>query len=469
MGIFSKKTAGGGFMDVIRCDEPSYLIWKWHPEGTVAGNNRRENAIRWGSTLRVKAGSVAVFVYSQNDGTQQEFIEGPFDDIIETNNFPVLASIVGLAYEGESPFQAEVYFINLAQLIQLKFAVPYFDVYDPRFLDYGVPVAVRGTISFRITDYREFIELHRLETFTLDDFQNQVKHAVSRYVKSAVSNAPDENGIPVVQLERKIEQINDIVESKVKNRLFDEFGVTVSSLDIAAIDIDKDSEGYQQLKVVTQDLTTATMKAKTEVDIKEMRDSQRLGILERAGRTFVDIKEGAYTRHKQTQTANYTAYQTEAQEHVGVAGAHGLGMMGASGGGNIGDGGGMNPAAMMAGMAVGGAIGQNIAGTMMGSMNQQQLYAQQQASKQTPPPIGGVMYNVAVNGQPTGPFDMATLRKMIVAGEILKESLVWTKGMNTWQKAGEVDDIKEMFTEMPQIPFDDNTESMPPIPKKEGE
>jgi hypothetical protein len=41
--------------------------------------------------------------------------------------------------------------------------------------------------------------------------------------------------------------------------------------------------------------------------------------------------------------------------------------------------------------------------------------------------------------------------------------------MNTWQKAGEVDDIKEMFTEMPQIPFDDNTESMPPIPKKEGE
>ena len=32
MSIFSKKTMGGGFMDVIRCDEPSYLIWKWHPE-----------------------------------------------------------------------------------------------------------------------------------------------------------------------------------------------------------------------------------------------------------------------------------------------------------------------------------------------------------------------------------------------------------------------------------------------------
>ena len=463
MGIFGKKKSGGGFMDVIRCDEPSYLIWKWHPEGTEGGNNRRENAIRWGSSLRVKEGSVAVFVYSQDYGTVQEFIEGPFDDIIDTKNFPILSNILGLAYEGGSPFQAEIYFINLAQLIQLKFAIPYFEVYDPRFLDYGVPTAVRGTLSFRITDYIEFIKLHRLENFSIDDFQNQVKDAVSRYIKGTVSNAPEDNGIPVVQLERKIEQINDIVESKIKDRLYDEFGVTVSSVDIAAIDVDKTSDGYLQLKAVTQELTTQTMQAQTEVNIKEMRDSQKLGILERAGRAFVDIKEGAYARHKQTQTANYAAYQTEAQQNVGVAGAKGLGMMGANGGGNIG--GGMNPAAMMAGMAVGGAIGQNMAGTMnnmMGGINQQQSQTNQQA----PSPAKGVMFNVAVNGQPTGPFDMAAMSRMIMAGEIIKESLVWTNGMSSWQKAGEIDDLKSLFTEMPHVPNNDNCDGggMPPIP-----
>ena len=185
---------------------------------------------------------------------------------------------------------------------------------------------------------------------------------------------------------------------------------------------------------------------------------------------FVDIKEGAYARHKQTQTANYAAYQTEAQEHVGVSGAHGLGMMGAGGGGNMGGGGGMNPAAMMAGMAVGGAIGQNIAGNMnnmMSGMNQQRSQ-QQQTTQQTPPPIGGVMYNVAVNGQPTGPFDMATLSKMIIAGEILKESLIWTSGMSAWQKAGEVDNIKGMFSEMPPIPSENIEDEMPPISNTEG-
>ena len=174
MALFGKPKAGG-FMDEIRCDEPSYLIWKWHPAGSELGNNNRENAIRWGSSLRVKDGEVAVFVYKQKDGTMQDFIVGPFDQTIKTANFPVLASIVGLAYEGGTPFQAEVYFINLAQVIQVKFGVPYFDVYDPRFADFGVPVAVRGTISFKIADYREFIKLHRLTTFNLDYFQRQIK------------------------------------------------------------------------------------------------------------------------------------------------------------------------------------------------------------------------------------------------------------------------------------------------------
>ena len=85
MGIFGNKPAAGGFMDVIRCDEPSYLIWKWHPAGSQQGNNSRENAIRWGSSLRVKDGEVAVFVYNQADGVMQDYIEGPFDEKIKTS------------------------------------------------------------------------------------------------------------------------------------------------------------------------------------------------------------------------------------------------------------------------------------------------------------------------------------------------------------------------------------------------
>ena len=32
MGLFSSKKEGG-MMDMIRCDEQDYLIWKWRPVG----------------------------------------------------------------------------------------------------------------------------------------------------------------------------------------------------------------------------------------------------------------------------------------------------------------------------------------------------------------------------------------------------------------------------------------------------
>ena len=133
MSLFKNNKKVGLFADIIRCDEPSYLIWKWHPDGTQPGEHKREYAIRWGSSLRVKDGEVAVFVYKQKDGTMQDYIVGPFDQKIKTANFPILSSILGAFVGGDTPFQAEIYFINLAKIVQTKFAVPFFDVSDPRY------------------------------------------------------------------------------------------------------------------------------------------------------------------------------------------------------------------------------------------------------------------------------------------------------------------------------------------------
>ena len=437
MAIFGKPKAGG-FMDEIRCDEPSYLIWKWHPSGSQEGENQRENAIRWGSSLRVKDGEVAVFVYKQENGVMQDFIVGPFDQIIKTENFPVLASIVGLAYEGGTPFQAEVYFINLARIIQVKFGVPFFDVYDPRFADFGVPVAVRGTISFKISDYHQFIKLHRLNNFNMDDFQKQIRDAVTRYVKDVVANAPAVNDIPLVQIETKTAQINDVAEYDISERLKETFGVDVSGVDIGAIEIDKSSEGYRQLMAVTKDITAAKVKAETVDYVERMR---------------IQREEGQYAQHKATQTANIGAFQVEKQAEVGVAGAEALEHMGENGAGGVdlGNGGvGFNPAAMMAGMAVGGAVGQNIAGSMNNMMSG---INQQTASGAVPPPIPTVAYHIAVNGQATGPFDISVLTQMASVGQFTANSLVWKNGMAQWEKAGEVDELKNLFANvMPPIP-----------------
>ena len=67
---------------------------------------------------------------------------------------------------------------------------------------------------------------------------------------------------------------------------------------------------------------------------------------------FADKREESqYTTHKQTQSANFAAYQVEAQTSVGVAGAEALGEMGAAGGTSVGLGesGSMNMAGLAAG------------------------------------------------------------------------------------------------------------------------
>ena len=437
MPVFNKHNRKGGFMDEIRCDEPSYLIWKWHPAGVQLGTGNRENAIRWGSSLRVKDGEVAVFVYSQYDGTVQEYIEGPCDLILNTENLPILASLVGLAYDGGTPFQVEVYFINLARIIQVKFGVPFFDIYDPRFADFGVPVAVRGTVSFSIADYREFIKLHRLNNFQLEDFQQQIRDIVSRYVKDTVANAPAAHNIPVIQIETKTAQINDVVEYDLAERLKENFGVLVSGVDIGAIEIDKNSEGYRQLMAVTKNVAATKIEAETQDYVERLR---------------IQREEGQYAVHKQTQTANIGAFQVEKQADVGIAGAQALGQMGANGAGDVNLGGygdGFNMAAMMSSMAVGGAVGQNIAGAMnnmMGGINQQTT------PSVVPPPIPTVAYHVAINGQAAGPFDMTSLTQMAANGQLTGDSLVWKNGMAHWEKAISVDELKGLFSTMPPIP-----------------
>lgn len=452
MGLFGKSKTGG-FMDEIRCDERSYLIWKWHPTGSQQGNNNRENAIRWGSSLRVKDGEVAVFVYKQEDNTVQDYIVGPFDQTIKTVNFPVLASIVGLVYDGGTPFQAEVYFINLARIVQIKFAVPFFDVYDPRFLDFGVPIAVRGTVSFKINDYKEFIKLHRLNSFNLEDFQKQIRDAINRYVKDKVANAPAENDIPVIQIETKIAQISDVIEYDLSQRLNEDFGIAVSGIDIGAIEIDKSSDGYSQLMAVTKNVTTATVQAQTQANVKNIYDMQRIEAENYQEILRVQREEGQYAQHKQTQTSNFSAYQTEAQTEVGVAGANALGQMGANGAGSVDLGGnetGFNPAAMMAGIALGGAVGQNIAGTMNNMMNS---VGSSPTAWMTPPPIPTSLFHVDIKGQVTGPYDMTTIGQMLMNGIITKENLVWKQGMAEWVKADSVQELQPIFNS-----------SVPPIP-----
>ena len=425
MGLFGWGESNTGFSDVIRCDEPEYLVWKWRPSG-AANTTVRENAIRYGSSLRVKDGELAVFVYQNGSADNQDFIYGPHDRTIQTANFPVLSSIVGMAFGGKSPFQAEVYFVNLAGNIQIKFGVPYFDVFDPRFLDFAVPIAARGTLTFNIRDPREFIKLNRLINFELETLKNQVKDAVSKYVKGIITNAPQNYGIPVLQIERSLLEVSEIVAAFLRDRLSRDFGVNVKDFDISAIEIQKESPGYKELRSITADLVKNTTIAQNELTIKNMQDAQRIGAANAEDSLKVGRQESQRGQRLKTESSNLSAHTANLQADVLRTAASN---MGAAGNVNLG-GGGFNPGTMMAGMGVGNAVGGQIAG-MMNTMGN----SMQQPQVPPPPPGHEHRFYVSLDNAVQGPFPVQQLVGMIQSGTLRADTHVIALGSTEWMLA----------------------------------
>ena len=249
----------------------------------------------------------------------------------------------------------------------------------------------------------------------------QIRDAVSRYVKNVVINVPDEHNIPIVQIERKISVINDLIEKDITSRLFNDFGVTVTGVDIAAIEIDKASDGYRQLKAITKDITTAKVEAQTEVEIKEMKADQKLGVFSKAANIYSDIKDRNFARKTGTSQVNNVAGK------IGEVAAKGVGVV----------------------SSIGSSFVQNL-----GNTNENQ---QGKANNVEMPPIPNISsYYVARNGEADGPFDVKTLKEMASKGELMKTSLVWKQGMDNWEEAQSIGDLSEIFK--PMIP------DMPPIP-----
>ncbi len=98
------------------------------------------------------------------------------------------------------------------------------------------------------------------------------------------------------------------------------------------------------------------------------------------------------------------------------------------------------------GMAMANMFGQNMAQ----NVNQ---------APSAPPPIPqSEQYFIAVNGQQTGPYDMAALRSMAQNKTFAPDSLVWKNGLANWLKASDLPELSSLFASVPPpVPPPSNT------------
>lgn len=322
---------------------------------------------------------------------------------------------------------------NLGKGSQIKFAVPYFDVFDPRFSDFAVPVAVHGSMVYSIDNLDEFNRLNKSGSYNDATFEANLKSQLAKFTKAVVANAPSQYQIQVLKLETKIFEISSLVQQMVTPQIEKTFGINVRSLDISSIMIDKTSRGYRELKSVTTDLeresiTTqhnigmSNMQFQNDLQQDQMRRMQEMNLggqeemqrmqLEHQRETMrIQREELQRASRLQTETNFLSAHQANLNADVARTGS----IFGQA-----------QPAApQMPGM--------------FGNV----------------PPMPGsmpmVQYMVGINGQQAGPFDWAQLQQLVQQGQLNHQTYVWKQGMAQWQAAGEVQELTPLFSGMPPV------------------
>ena len=153
---------------------------------------------------------------------------------------------------------------NLGKGSQVDFLIPYFDVFDPRLMETGIPVSVKGFIAYAIEDMEMFNSMNKTEAFSDEAFKDKLLATVTKYVKGVVSNVPCDYQIPLVQMNRRIMQISDIVQGHVIPQVERIFAIKVRSLDITDININESSAAYYQLKTLTADFEQERIRMQQE-------------------------------------------------------------------------------------------------------------------------------------------------------------------------------------------------------------
>lgn len=225
MGLFD--VLKNEFIDIIEWtdDSSDIILWRFP---------RFQNEIKMNAKLTVRESQVAVFL---NEGTIADvFPAGMYT--LQTQNMPILATLKGWKYGFNSPFKADVFFINTKQFTNQKWGTK-----NPIMLRDAEFGAVRlrafGTFAFRVNDASKFLkELTGTNSqFTIDDINEQLRNlAVSRGM-----DAIAESKIAVLDLAANYDEVSKIIHDKIRPE-FNELGLDLTKFLIENISLPPEVE-----------------------------------------------------------------------------------------------------------------------------------------------------------------------------------------------------------------------------------
>jgi membrane protease subunit (stomatin/prohibitin family) len=375
---------------------------------------RHDKAIQYGAKLTVRESQMALFY---NKGEVADILT-PGIYKLETNNVPVLTSLQRWNHNFESPFKAEIYFVNMKHFCNLKWATKNpIMVRDSEFN--MVNLDASGTFEIRVVDVKKFMsEVVGTDAhFTVEEITPQLTTIILSKFTSILS----EGNIPVLDLAQNYDDVANYMKEHIAP-LFAPYGVELTNLHVEMITLPEEvkkalDERNSQQGVEHREApqTTKLKQPKEETTPQEVLPSNS----PTPTATIQQPREEHSTQHQ--ETIPHTAQSVHSEEPKEMV-QHSSPEMSHTTTQTSNDS--MEPTKVV----------QEEYSAPSAHTTQQETTQHHQHNDNASTHTMGDFY-VALESKPEGPYAIEEIIQDIKSGVIQKDTLIWTEGMSDWSDA----------------------------------
>ena len=206
-------------------DNDESLSFKW-PEADL----------RLGSQLIVGEGQQAIFV----KGGEALDVFSPGTHTLSTGNLPLIDKLINLPFNNETPFSAEIWFVNTLVKRDLLWGTPTpIQVLDKSL---KIPVSLRafGKWGIRISDPRPFL-LQIVGNQHLVESEKIYRYLIGQIIQLLKDRLAEtiSEGLPVLEINTQLNELSDQLKTDIMIYLA-EYGIELVNFNIESINIPDD-------------------------------------------------------------------------------------------------------------------------------------------------------------------------------------------------------------------------------------
>jgi excisionase family DNA binding protein len=225
-----------GLMDYLKTQLLEIIQWQDDSRDTLSWRFPDEDKeIKRGAQLIVRESQVAQFIYLGQFGDTF----GPGKHTLVTDNIPILATLKGWKYGFESPFKADIYYVNTRLFTGNKWgtANPVM-MRDP---DFGIVRArAYGTFDFKIVDVKTFLKevAGTDHQFRLDEFADTMRSRIVSLFSDALASAK----VPVLDVASRYQELGEALLPVINPAIATKYGLELSSFIIENVSLPPEVE-----------------------------------------------------------------------------------------------------------------------------------------------------------------------------------------------------------------------------------